>query len=42
MPDSTLVVYPKIGHLPQEEAVDATLGDLKPWLAALTANPLAP
>lgn len=31
---SKLVVYPKIGHLPQEEAVEATLGDLTPWLAA--------
>ncbi len=31
---SKLVVYPKIGHLPQEEAVEATLGDLQPWLAA--------
>ena len=39
MPASTLVVYPKIGHLPQEEAVEATLGDLKPWLAALAGNP---
>jgi pimeloyl-ACP methyl ester carboxylesterase len=41
MPNSTLVVYPKIGHLPQEEAVDATLADLKPWLAALAGNPPA-
>ncbi|WP_086619518.1 alpha/beta fold hydrolase [Erythrobacter tepidarius] len=39
MPASTLVVYPKIGHLPQEEAAAATLGDLKPWLARLTAGP---
>lgn len=41
MPNSTLVVYPKIGHLPQEEAVEATLADLKPWLAALAGNPPA-
>jgi pimeloyl-ACP methyl ester carboxylesterase len=34
IPGSKLVVYPKIGHLPQEEAVAATLGDLQPWLAA--------
>jgi pimeloyl-ACP methyl ester carboxylesterase len=33
MPDSTLVVYPGIGHLPHEEAVSQTLGDLEPWLA---------
>jgi pimeloyl-ACP methyl ester carboxylesterase len=39
MPASTLVVYPKIGHLPQEEAVEATLGDLVPWLEALTGAP---
>ncbi len=39
MPATTLVVYPKVGHLPQEEAVEATLGDLKPWLAALAGNP---
>ena len=37
MPNSTLVVYPKIGHLPQEEAVEATLGDLAAWLGALDA-----
>lgn len=36
MPDSTLVVYPKIGHLPQEEAPAATLGDLEPWLARVS------
>ena len=33
MPNAALVTYPKIGHLPQEEAVVATLGDLAPWLA---------
>ena len=32
MPNASLKVYPKIGHLPQEEAVAATLGDLMPWL----------
>lgn len=36
MPNSALVVYPRIGHLPQEEAVEATLGDLLPWLDELT------
>ncbi|MBI1403585.1 MAG: alpha/beta fold hydrolase [Porphyrobacter sp.] len=41
MPKSTLVVYPGIGHLPQEEAVSATLGDLEPWLARLTDDPPA-
>ncbi len=33
MPNNTLVIYPKVGHLPHEEAVEATLGDLQPWLA---------
>ncbi len=33
MPNSRLVVYPGIGHLPHEEAVTRTLGDLGPWLA---------
>jgi hypothetical protein len=35
------VIYPKIGHLPHEEAPEATLGDLQPWLAehALAAKP---
>jgi pimeloyl-ACP methyl ester carboxylesterase len=36
MPNSTLVVYPGIGHLPHEEAPAATLGDLEPWLARLS------
>jgi pimeloyl-ACP methyl ester carboxylesterase len=41
MPNNALVIYPKIGHLPHEEAVEATLGDLQPWLAehALPAKP---
>lgn len=33
MPNARLVIYPGIGHLPQEEAPAATLGDLQPWLA---------
>lgn len=33
MPNAALVTYPRIGHLPQEEAVEATLADLQPWLA---------
>lgn len=33
MPSNRLVIYPGIGHLPHEEAVEATLGDLQPWLA---------
>lgn len=33
MPNNRLVIYPKIGHLPHEEAAEATLADLGPWLA---------
>jgi len=36
MPNAELVIYPGIGHLPQEEAVAATLADLEPWLKRLT------
>jgi pimeloyl-ACP methyl ester carboxylesterase len=37
MPKNRLVIYPKIGHLPQEEAPEATLGDLRAWLAEIAA-----
>ena len=33
MPNAALKAYPRIGHLPQEEAVSQTLADLEPWLA---------
>jgi pimeloyl-ACP methyl ester carboxylesterase len=33
MPNSELVVYPAIGHLPHEEAAEATLADVKNWLS---------
>jgi pimeloyl-ACP methyl ester carboxylesterase len=39
IPGSTLVVYPRIGHLPQEEAVAETLGDLEPWLVQHASAP---
>ena len=39
MPDNSLVTYPKVGHLPHEEAVEATLGDLEPWLAEHASSP---
>lgn len=35
MPNSELVVYRGIGHLPQKEAPEATLRDLKAWLVNL-------
>jgi pimeloyl-ACP methyl ester carboxylesterase len=34
IPGAALHIYPRIGHLPQEEAPEATLGDLKAWLMA--------
>lgn len=39
MPNNQLVIYPKIGHLPHEEAPEATLGDLTPWLAEHASPP---
>jgi len=41
IPNTTLAIYPDIGHLPHEEAVAATLSDLGPWLAehAPATNP---
>lgn len=32
LPNNRLVTYRGVGHLPQEEAVDATLDELVPWL----------
>ena len=32
LPNSQMVVYPGIGHLPQEEAPEATLADVRAWL----------
>ena len=37
MPNNKLVIYPKIGHLPHEEAPATTLGDLQAWLAQIAA-----
>ncbi len=39
MPTAQITVYPNIGHLPQEEAPAATLGDLLPWLAEHAPTP---
>lgn len=39
LPDSTLIVYPQVGHLPQKEAPEATVADLKAWLAAQASAP---
>lgn len=42
IPGAKFVVYPGIGHIPMEEAVGASLGDLQPWLAALPADGTSP
>jgi pimeloyl-ACP methyl ester carboxylesterase len=36
---ATLRIYPKIGHLPHEEAPQATLANLEPWLAKHASPP---
>lgn len=38
LPQSELVIYPEIGHLPQEEAPDATIADLDRWLGQLPVS----
>lgn len=35
MQQTTLVIYPRIGHLPQEEAATQSLVDLRSWLEGL-------
>ena len=35
LPNSTLVIYPGIGHLPQEETPDASIAEVRNWLATL-------
>jgi pimeloyl-ACP methyl ester carboxylesterase len=42
LPANTLRIYPKIGHLPHEEAPAATLADLEPWLAQHASAPKQP
>lgn len=42
MPSSRLVIYPGIGHLPHEEAPEATLGDLVPWLGEHASPAIVP
>ena len=40
LPASTLVEYPGIGHLPQDETPEQSVDDLRAWLEQLF--PLAP
>ncbi|MEL6878098.1 MAG: alpha/beta hydrolase [Pseudomonadota bacterium] len=42
IPNSTLVEYPGIGHLPHEEAPSATIADLSEWLTGLVPDQQAP
>ena len=35
LPNSELVVYPEIGHLPQKEAPEASLASVQEWLLNL-------
>jgi pimeloyl-ACP methyl ester carboxylesterase len=37
IPGSTLVIYPKVGHIPMEEVPDRSAADVKAWLEALPA-----
>lgn len=34
LPNATIVSYPRIGHLPHEEAAERSLQDLRDWLAS--------
>lgn len=38
LPGSTLVIYPKVGHIPMEEVPDESAADVKKWLATLEAS----
>lgn len=35
LPNATLITYPGIGHLPQEEAPEASIADTRSWLETL-------
>ena len=39
LPESQLIVYSGIGHLPQEEAPEASLTDVKQWLSRFESEP---
>ncbi len=38
IPDSVLIVYPGIGHIPMEETPDRSAADMRAWLDRLYAN----
>ncbi len=37
LPNSQLIIYPDVGHIPMEEAADRSAGDVRAFLAALKA-----
>ena len=39
LPQSKLIIYPKVGHIPMEEIPDQSAADVKRWLAGLSPNP---
>lgn len=41
LPQSQLVIYPGIGHLPQEEAPERSLADVRAWMATLPLREVA-
>lgn len=38
IPDSVLIAYPAIGHIPMEEAPDRSAADMRAWLDTIYAN----
>jgi len=38
IPDSVLIAYPDIGHIPMEEAPDRSAADMRAWLDIIYAN----
>lgn len=38
IPDSTLIIYPGIGHIPMEELPDQSAADMRAWLGGIYAN----
>jgi pimeloyl-ACP methyl ester carboxylesterase len=41
IPDSTLILYPDVGHVPMEQIPDRSVRDLKAWLKARVYAPTA-
>jgi pimeloyl-ACP methyl ester carboxylesterase len=39
LPGAVAIIYPRVGHLPMEEAPDRSATDVKAWLATLPSKP---